>query len=100
MATSMVHTISTVGWEQSMKSCWDIKKECPFRGTDSVGAKCPAFAGRLSCWEFDWLGFHRAMPDGAEKDEWKRMMLDWCSKCEVRDSHGREVDCFLERLSA
>jgi len=83
-----------------VKNCWDIKKECPFRGTDPALAKCPAFAGQVSCWEFDWLSFYKAMPGGSDKVEWRSMMLEWCSSCEIRDSHGWEVDSFLARLGA
>ena len=81
-----------------MKNCWDIKEECPFRNTDPDEVKCPAYADQTSCWEFDWLGFYGTMPDGPTKDEWKRMMLEWCSSCEIRDSHAEEVDTFLSRL--
>ncbi len=81
-----------------MKNCWDIKEECPFRGSDLAEAKCPAFAGQVCCWEFDWLSFYRAMPDGPDKNEWKGMMLEWCSSCEIREAHSREVNSFLAKL--
>ncbi len=81
-----------------MKECWDIKEKCPFRVTDPADAKCPAFADQMSCWEFDWLDFYRAMPDGPEKEKWKYMMLEWCANCEIRDSHGMEVDSPLAKL--
>lgn len=81
-----------------MKECWEIKEECPFSGTDPAVAKCPVFADQMSCWNFDWPGFYRDMPDGPEKDEWRCMMLEWCANCEIRDSHGMEVDSFLAKL--
>jgi len=75
-----------------------MKKECPFRDTDPVGAKCPAYATQLSCWDFDWIAYYRRMPDGPEKTEWKRTMLEWCSSCEIRSSHAAQVDALLEKL--
>ena len=81
-----------------MKSCWDIKKGCQFRGTDPAEAECPAYASQVPCWEFDWPDFYRAMPDGAERTEWRNAMLDGCSSCEIRESHGEEVDSFLAKL--
>jgi hypothetical protein len=81
-----------------MKNCFDMKKECPFRATDPTEAHCPAYAVQVSCWEFDWLGFYSAMPDGAKKDEWKRMMLVCCSDREIPESFSEEVDSFLAKL--
>ncbi len=81
-----------------MKNCWDIKEECPFKGTNASEASCPVYADQTSCWEFDWLGFYVAMPDGPDKDEWKHMMIEWCSRCKVRNLHEREVDSFLVKL--
>ena len=81
-----------------MKNCWNIKKECPFEGTDASHASCQAYAVQTSCWDFNWFGFYSAMPDGPGKDEWKDMMVKWCSSCKVRDSHKQEVDSFLAKL--
>jgi len=82
-----------------MKNCWDIK-ECPFKGTNASKASCPVYADQTSCWEFDWLSFYVAMPDGLDKDEWIRMMIEGCSRCKVRNSHEREVDAFLVKLGS
>lgn len=84
--------------KEKMNNCWNIKEECPYRGTTPAEAKCPVYACQSSCWEFDWLGFYGSMPDGPEKDEWKRMMLEWCSSCEIRNFHSREVNSFLAKL--
>jgi hypothetical protein len=82
-----------------MKDCWDIKEECPFSDTDSSGAKCPAYASQTSCWEFDWMSFYHGMPEGSEKDEWKRLMLEWCASCEIRETHREVIDSFLSTLA-
>ena len=80
-----------------MKRCWEIKS-CPFSGTDPTDAKCPAYASQTACWEYDWLSFCEVMPDGPEKAEWKRTMLEWCASCAVRSKHGEQVDAFTEKL--
>jgi len=82
-----------------MKNCWDMKDECPFKGTDPATSQCPVYASQTPCWEFDWLGFYSAMPAGSEKDEWKRMMLEWCPKCSVRSEHPGPIDSFIESLA-
>ena len=82
-----------------MKNCWDLKKECPFVGTDRAGSQCPVYASERPCWEYDWLSFYSAMPEGSEKDEWKRDMLDWCARCEMRKEHAGPIDSFLEGLA-
>jgi hypothetical protein len=83
---------------ESVKNCWDIKKECPFRDTDPAEARRPAYAGHETCRDFDWLTFYGGLPDGPEKAEWKRLMLEWCSSCEIRESHAGEVDWFVDKL--
>ena len=80
-----------------MKNFWDIK-ECPFNGTNASEVSCPVYANQTSCWEFDWLSFYDAMPDGSDKYEWKRMMIEGCSDCKVRNLHEREVDAFLTKF--
>lgn len=80
-----------------MKRCWDIKS-CPFSATDPADARCPAYASQTTCWECDWLSFYQAMPDGPEKAEWKRMMLECCASCAVRSRHEQEIDAFMEEL--
>ena len=82
-----------------MKNCWDIKG-CPLRTANPAESKCPAYAGQVSCWEFDWSEFYRAMPDGVEKTDWKKAMVEGCSSCEVHESHGAEVDSFLAKLDS
>jgi hypothetical protein len=80
-----------------MKRCWDIKS-CPFCETDPVDSRCPAYATQTPCWNYDWLSFYRAMPDGSEKAEWRRTMLEWCASCAVRKKHGEKIDAFMEKL--
>ena len=80
-----------------MNNCWNIKN-CPFMGTDPAGALCPAYACKLSCWEYDWAEFYRTMPDGAEKADWKNTMLDGCMKCEILELHREQVVSFLAKL--
>jgi len=82
-----------------VKNCWEMKKECPFAGTDPTASQCPVYASQTPCWEFDWLGFYSAMPEGSEKSEWKRMMLEWCPSCKVRAQHAGPIDSFIESLS-
>ncbi len=79
-------------------NCWDIKEACPFKGTDPAKSACPVFAAQTVCWMFEWASFYKAMPGGLEKHEWKRMMLEGCAECEMRELHAREVDAFLVEL--
>ena len=81
-----------------MKHCWDIKKGCQFTETNPAEAECPAYAGQVACWEFDWPGLFRAMPGGAEKTDWLKGMLDGCRNCEIHELHREAVDSFLEKL--
>ncbi len=81
-----------------MKHCWNIKKGCPFKGTDPAESACPVFTAQTTCWMFDWTSFYKAMPVGLEKYEWKRMMLEGCEECEMRDTFAREVDAFVAVL--
>jgi hypothetical protein len=80
-----------------MRRCWEVRN-CSFHGTDHAQSGCPAYGQQVSCWEYDWGAFYRAMPDGPGKGEWKRVMLERCPSCRVRAKHRREVDAFLSEL--
>lgn len=77
--------------------CFEIKK-CPFNGTNPKKSKCPPHRLQIGCWEYDWVSFYKAMPDGEEKENWRKIMLEECPYCEVYKTNKSDIDKFLKGL--
>lgn len=82
-----------------LMKCWEIK-ECCFEGTDPTESKCPPYVLQISCWEYDWVSFYRAMPDCEEKMEWRDVMLSDCPNCPVYTLHEGHLSEILEGLES
>ncbi len=77
--------------------CWEIR-ECIFKGTDPKESRCPPYELQISCWEYDWNRFYRAMPDCQEKLEWRDVMLTECPICLVYRLHKSYLSEILKGL--
>lgn len=78
--------------------CYEIKN-CSFNGTDPENSKCPPHRLQIGCWEYDWAGFYKVMPDCKEKLEWREVMLNNCPVCGVYKLHEAEMKDMLFRLA-